>query len=126
AVQRWLYKDDDRAEGTTLDNEGSTRIGLFGLNPTKNRLFLLEQREATIAWQPNSKSRLALSLILNNVEINRNLAADVPGTNQKNPRYTFRSIRLGGMTKHRNLIFFANYNRELNTGELRQGSTRII
>lgn len=61
-VRRWIYKENDKFSGTTLNDENDSQIELFGLNP-ENRNFLdTEEHQIGYTQLVNSKIKWNLTL----------------------------------------------------------------
>lgn len=94
AARRWLYKKDDRNQGTTLSNANNTAIDLNGLNTESNQLFLLDQKQIGLDYTLSQSASITTSLSINNVEHNESPEVSLPGENAQNKTYNFYRLQL--------------------------------
>lgn len=114
AVRRWLYKQDDRPEGTTLNDENQSQVNLLGLNADHNYLFLREQQQAGIDYKLKNGSLLKLSLSRFSAEFNDNPDRDLPGENQSNQLIQYLMGHFFFVFIQKNLTLTMGYTRSLN------------
>ena len=110
-VKRWIYKQDDRALGTSLDDANQTQIDLFGLNVDRNLLFALEERKLGVDYFVSPTSTIKISLSQLTADVNNDSVNFLPGENSDNPKLSYYVLQamlaidnkklkfLGGMTK---------------------------
>jgi hypothetical protein len=78
---RNLYKEDDRFEGTTINDDNQTQISLFGLSPEKNNLFFLEEKQVGLDYMLVNKGLVKLGVAVARSEFNFAPSQDIPGDN---------------------------------------------
>ncbi|MFK7826936.1 MAG: hypothetical protein AB8G05_22525 [Oligoflexales bacterium] len=110
-IKRWIYKQDDRALGTSLDDANQTQIDLFGLNVDRSLLFALEQRKLGFDYFVSPTSTIKISLSQFTADINDDPVNFLPGENSDNPKLSYYVLQailavdnkklkfLGGLTK---------------------------
>lgn len=92
-VKRWIYKQDDRALGTSLDDANQTQIDLFGLNVDRNMIFPLEQQKLGVDYFISATSTMKVSLAQITEEVNNDLVNFLPGENSNNPELSYYVVQ---------------------------------
>ncbi|NRA46857.1 MAG: hypothetical protein HRU09_18060 [Oligoflexales bacterium] len=110
-IKRWIYKQDDRALGTSLDDANQTQIDLFGLNVDRNLIFAQEQRKLGMDYFLSSASKIKISLSQFTADINDDPVNFLPGENPDSPKLSYYVVQailaidnkkltlMGGLTK---------------------------
>ena len=88
-VKRWIYKQDDRALGTSLDDANQTQIGLYGLNVDRSLIFALEQKQLGVDYFLSTASTLKVSLSQMTADVNADSVNFLPGENSDNPKLSY-------------------------------------
>lgn len=114
ALRRWLYKQDDRPAGTTLDDGNQTPVNLLGLNADHNFLFPRDQQQIGVDYQISNTSTVKFSLAQNSSEFNPSPDEQLPGENESNKviKYLVASLILG--INHKNMTFLIGLTKSLN------------
>lgn len=113
SMKRWIYKFDDRALGTTLNDDNQTRISLFGLNVSDQSLYHLDQKKIGLNYTLDSQTLLKGSLSKLTVELNQNLEQNLPGENSRARTFFYYFFQSILEYKKGKLIFTLGLNKSL-------------
>jgi hypothetical protein len=97
AYRRWLYKSDDRYDGTTLNDANQTSINLFGLNVDNTTIFPKSQIQLGCVYEVSPKLLVNGSIARDSVEFNFNPSVSLPGEDNGNHIYSYHRLT-GGLS----------------------------
>ena len=90
--RRYLFKDEELSEGTTINDEDQSEISLLGMDPEWNTLFMTSQIGIGAEVTAQEKTQIYLGLNRIESEFNFDLQNSLPGNNENNEKFTYLKL----------------------------------
>ncbi|MFK7872574.1 MAG: hypothetical protein AB8C84_05305 [Oligoflexales bacterium] len=78
-VRRWIYRKDDRVNGTTANNENQTQLNLMGLNSGMSKVFPMYSRFIDVEAWMTPALKAGVRLAYTDYEVHTDLQRTFPG-----------------------------------------------
>lgn len=108
--RRWLYKKDDRVEGTTLNNNNQTRVNLYGLDIEQTNIFPTSVMILGISYPIDKNLKALASIARENLVFIESVSQNLPGENDDDPKAARNIYKILLLIQRAKINFMAGLN----------------